>query len=670
MNVYNNNNDRAESVVESEFSSGPQPSRYVPKPSSDAGDNRMAATPSLYSAENVARSTQQQQQQQQQQQPAIHVVGPSPQQSYASAGPQQQQAYQNSGYASGPATIARPSPNASFASNGGGGMSMGPQPQTQQTHLQYHPTSAMLSNASIMPASGMGLSQGTIAYGGPVAAPLPHGHGHHYAHAGGSAEGAYYAPSSGTPSHASIPQVRAGGGGGNSSAQYSDTGGIPAAYNAQPPPRAQTSFSASSYAPPSTYAATAGPQLQQPSYAAPGSAYGGTSYGGPAPPPPRQQPMARENSPPSSRVNTAGKIALGALAAGAVAYGVHEFVEQHEEDEERRRLAIAAARRQQEDAERQRRENDARRRREDEGERRREDHDRWRRDEDERHRQDAVYGQQQSRPASTLAYGQQQPGSVYVGGGGYAGGGGRPRADSISSHNSRASDPSAGSGFRPPAPFGRPPYSFMQDDVRFVDPSRSSHASATPETYPELRQPPSDTVIKIGTVLALKHLATGRLLRSDRSHSTASGSNQQLVYASRRNPADDDWWQVLPANQDVPVPGSIVSYGTQIRLRHINSGRHLHSHYAFVEGRSGQNEATAYGDQTLSDENDHWVVERWGDGGYSHTWRATDCVVLRHYVSGMALHSHDIMLRDDVQSVTCHGPGSDENDKWKVVLAD
>ncbi|KAJ2829034.1 hypothetical protein GGI24_002241, partial [Coemansia furcata] len=374
-------------------------------------------------------------------------------------------------------------------------------------------------------------------------------------------------------------------------------------------------------------------------------------YGGSGPSlystiPGRQGPGTTYEEPPQqSRANKAGKIALGALAAGAVAYGVHEFVEQREEDEEKRRLAIAAARRQQEEGERMRRENEARRRREEEEERRREEHERWRREEDERHRQDALYSQPSHHAPS-----------VY---------GGRPRADSSSSsHHSRGSDPGA---FRPPAPFGRPPYSYDPLDVRFVDPSRSSEHSATPETYPELRQTPSDTVVKIGTVLALKHLATSRLLRSDRSHSTASGSNQQLVYASRRNPADDDWWQVLPANQDVPIPGSIVSYGTQIRLRHINTGRHLHSHYGFA---TEPNEVTAYGDQTLSDENDHWVVERFGDGGYSQTWKSTDAVVLRHYVSGMALKSQDIMLREDVQCVICQGRGDDDNDRWRVVLSD
>ncbi|KAJ1963827.1 hypothetical protein GGI12_001821, partial [Dipsacomyces acuminosporus] len=66
--------------------------------------------------------------------------------------------------------------------------------------------------------------------------------------------------------------------------------------------------------------------------------------------------------------------------------------------------------------------------------------------------------------------------------------------------------------------------------------------------------------------------------------------------------------------------------------------------------------------------NDHWVIERWGDGAYGETWNANDVIVLRHYVSGMALHSHDIQISEDVQSVTCFGPGGEENDKWRVKL--
>ncbi|KAJ2796846.1 hypothetical protein H4R21_004554 [Coemansia helicoidea] len=215
---------------------------------------------------------------------------------------------------------------------------------------------------------------------------------------------------------------------------------------------------------------------------------------------------------------------------------------------------------------------------------------------------------------------------------------------------------------------GRPPYSFDQNDVRQPDQSRSSQNSPTPREYPQLRLVSGDTQIKIGTLISLKHNMTGRFLHSDRSHNTASGSNQQLVYAHRWNPTENDCWQVLPANRDVPVPGAMVSYGTQIRLRHVETGRHLHSHYGFRDAKSGQNEVTGFGDQMVSDENDHWVVERWGTGNYGKVWDAQDAVVLRHYVSGMTLHSHEILIDEDVQSVTCFGPGNEENDKWRVQL--
>ncbi|KAJ1767182.1 hypothetical protein IW140_003088 [Coemansia sp. RSA 1813] len=312
----------------------------------------------------------------------------------------------------------------------------------------------------------------------------------------------------------------------------------------------------------------------------------------------------------------AGIAALGAATIGAVAYGVHEYRE-HKEDEEE----------------------------EEEAKRRREEDERRRHEEEKRRQQQQQHqggGYSPSQDSGYGGYQQQQQRPPHYGGGNDG-------------------------GFVPPAPFGRPAYSFDQNDVRNADPSRSSDNSPTPRQYPQLRHNDGDTVMKIGSVISLKHNMTGRFLHTDRSHGTQTGSNQQLVYGYRWNPDQNDWWQVLPANHDVPVPGSVVAYGTQIRLRHLETGRHLHSHYNFHD-KSGQNEVTAYGDEGFSDENDHWVVERWGEGAYGQTWGANDAIVLRHYVSGMTLHSHEILISEDVQSVTCFGPGREENDKWRVHL--
>ncbi|KAJ2157965.1 hypothetical protein GGF46_004131 [Coemansia sp. RSA 552] len=365
-----------------------------------------------------------------------------------------------------------------------------------------------------------------------------------------------------------------------------------------------------------------------------------------------------------SRVSKKGKLALGALAAGALAYNVHKVKSSSDEEKKEQQR-----KRQQEEEERIRREHEARRRREEEEAQRREEHERWRRDEDERWRRDEGERQRQQMLAQQMVA--QQTGAPMVSTPAVPAPLNAAQQQQHSSAPSISSHHSGGSGsdmFLPPAPFGRAPYTFLQSDVRYPDPSRSSENSQTAETYPELWQSPGNTSIKIGTMLALKHCASGRHLRSDRSHSTESGSNQQLAYAHGWAANEDDWWQVLPANEDTPAPGSIVSYGTQIRLRHHQTGRHLHSHYGFVEPVSLQNEVTAHGSQKTSDENDHWVVERWGDGHYGHTWKSTDTVILRHYVSGMVLHTHDIGDSPSVQSVACTGRGHSENDMWKVVL--
>ncbi|KAJ2065289.1 hypothetical protein GGI17_000341 [Coemansia sp. S146] len=314
----------------------------------------------------------------------------------------------------------------------------------------------------------------------------------------------------------------------------------------------------------------------------------------------------------------AGIAALGVAAIGAAAYGIHEYRENKEEEE------AEEHRKEQEAEQEKRREEEERRRREEEA----------RRQEENKHQG----GWNQAPP---------------------------PSSDSAYGHYTKPQQHGSSGGFCPPAPLGRPPYSFQQDDVRHADSSRSSDNSPTPHEYPKLHGA-SDHVVKIGSIISLKHNMTGRFLHTDRSHSTSTGSNQQLVFGFRWNPDENDWWQVLPANRDVPVPGSVVSFGTQIRLRHVETGRHLHSHYNYHEGRSGQNEVTAYGDSMRSDENDHWVVEKWGEGAYGQTWTQGEVIVLRHYVSGMALHSHDLMISDDVQSITCFGRGEEENDKWRV----
>ncbi|KAJ2168625.1 hypothetical protein GGH15_001204 [Coemansia sp. RSA 562] len=531
------------------------------------------------------------------------------------------------------------------------------QQQQQQQPLQPQYTQSMASQSianmisAATPYPGASSEVSSIYSG-------PHPGNGHTSSTINTTSGAYYAPttnssSSAIPEGYGYPQQH--------QQSYQQQQQPQQQYQQQPyqqqqqprPPGANESslYTATSYSP------TQGPAFNSNSGQVPVNPGYAPSIGGPTVygrPPYSQSNYAQSNfEEPTSRVGTAGKLALGALAAGALAYGVHGYRENSSEEEKKEQQ-----RKQWLEDERVRRENDARRRREEDETRRRNEYEQWRREENERY---FMQQQQQQQMQHQMPQPQRQ----------------HSNAPSIASHHtgrirsdSRASSLSShrSDGFHPPDPFGRAPYTFSQRDVRHPDPSRSSDNSKTAETYPELWQKPSDTTVKIGTILALKHVSTGQHLRTDRSHSTESGSNQQLAYAHGWAVDELDRWQVLPANTETPTPGSIISYGMQVRLRHFETGRHLHSHYGFVEPTTGQNEVTVYGDQTQSDENDHWVVERWGSGAYGQTWKATDPVVLRHYVSGMVLCSRDLPMTGDIQPVMCSGAGHAEDDKWRVVL--
>ncbi|ORX86312.1 hypothetical protein K493DRAFT_192443, partial [Basidiobolus meristosporus CBS 931.73] len=172
--------------------------------------------------------------------------------------------------------------------------------------------------------------------------------------------------------------------------------------------------------------------------------------------------------------------------------------------------------------------------------------------------------------------------------------------------------------------------------------------------------------IKIGSKIALKHNMTGRFLATSYNAPTNNngGSGQPLLYCSGWNAGSEEYWQVIPANGEVLVPGHPLEYGTYIRLRHVETKRQAHSHNGLKALRSSQQEATAYGGETATDNNDHWIVEKYGGGHGS--WNASDVIAFRHAETGRYLHSHPEMIDNDRQEVTCGGDGRDENDKWRV----
>jgi dolichyl-phosphate-mannose--protein O-mannosyl transferase len=180
----------------------------------------------------------------------------------------------------------------------------------------------------------------------------------------------------------------------------------------------------------------------------------------------------------------------------------------------------------------------------------------------------------------------------------------------------------------------------------------------------------TDGCVRFGSNIVLKHNTTGLLL-SSHPVDYGAGSKQQEVFAGSLSSDENHHWVVLPAFGERRKVDDIVSYNTPVRLRHRLTRRNLHSHSDVASPKTYQQEVTCFGDDNVSDINDNWLVQRhsytnnYDNSGY---WMINDIITLRHIQTGATLHSHRIPLHDDLQEVTCFGPGHEDNDKWSVQI--
>ncbi|KAF9949360.1 hypothetical protein BGZ70_001807 [Mortierella alpina] len=147
--------------------------------------------------------------------------------------------------------------------------------------------------------------------------------------------------------------------------------------------------------------------------------------------------------------------------------------------------------------------------------------------------------------------------------------------------------------------------------------------------FPVFNNIGDDHFVHMGSKICLRHLASGRYVRSS-ARAYQGGSGQQVV---------------LP-------------YGSRVRLYHMATFKWLHSHQV-KSPSSGQNEVSAYGNDNLSDNNDNWIVEK-VDGG-SGDWHANDQFLLRHEGTGAYLHSHDVQFENFWEVTTFAGDAGDRN---------
>lgn len=118
--------------------------------------------------------------------------------------------------------------------------------------------------------------------------------------------------------------------------------------------------------------------------------------------------------------------------------------------------------------------------------------------------------------------------------------------------------------------------------------------------------------IAFGSKLTLKNMGWGGGLLHSHVQTYPVGSNQQQVTCYHYKDSNNDW--VITPRWDEPEldlngPIRYLKDGDVIRLVHAATGRNLHSHNVAAPVTKLHNEVSCYGNTTIGDTYDYWVVE-------------------------------------------------------------
>ncbi|KAJ9077087.1 hypothetical protein DSO57_1020068 [Entomophthora muscae] len=180
--------------------------------------------------------------------------------------------------------------------------------------------------------------------------------------------------------------------------------------------------------------------------------------------------------------------------------------------------------------------------------------------------------------------------------------------------------------------------------------------------------------IVVGAVVALKHNNSGRFL-SSQGINYQSGSGQQQVTTNQWNVTETEKWQFVSGfNQPQINHGAPLNFNQIVRLRHIATGRYLHSHPNINSPISQYQEVSGYGNDNQSDENDNWMIEKFNYNGSNEggTCDVSSAFKLKHCQTGAYLYSHDKTMQVSNAThaeVACYGNGNEENNKWRIQLS-
>lgn len=96
-----------------------------------------------------------------------------------------------------------------------------------------------------------------------------------------------------------------------------------------------------------------------------------------------------------------------------------------------------------------------------------------------------------------------------------------------------------------------------------------------------------------GDIVKIKHVLTDTHLHSHAINYSHNGSSRQQQVTGFGGSDDNDYWIIKRRHGD-NRRGGLVQHGDIIRLEHLNTRSHLHSHLGWPSPLSNQQEVTCY----------------------------------------------------------------------------
>ncbi|CAG8570350.1 18361_t:CDS:2, partial [Acaulospora morrowiae] len=167
--------------------------------------------------------------------------------------------------------------------------------------------------------------------------------------------------------------------------------------------------------------------------------------------------------------------------------------------------------------------------------------------------------------------------------------------------------------------------------------------------------------IKYGSTVALFHVPTRKYLSNKGvKYSSNEGAkhshNQYMVVCNGREiDYEYDLWTICDTNVGDPL-----SIRNIIAFKHKKTGGNLHSHGL----RNGTTPKSNHQQVTIfmnKNQDDYWTIRHNIPKGDLDQLMSGDIISLFHKVTKIPLYSHDVLLDDGTQEVSCNGDGCEDN---------